>query len=298
MNPIPDAECGINNQFSTLAQVISSVGNVRSITAIQNDGERDLAVTRTLIYAPLSAFGSTLAAGNQHTCTTKEGSLYCWGENTFTQLGIGNIAGPLYLPRRVSHSNINKPSYFFEQVGNGDSHSCGLSTDRIAYCWGDNLFWQLGNSSNFSTETPTTVYGEIPDDSPIPIKVNMSQVEGGTFKQISVGAYHSCGLSDLNKVYCWGSNLFSQIGNKHTASGLSSILSADRPTLVSIPGNVTQISAGHSHNCALTSVGDIWCWGLIKTDNLEILPKQLIHQKILWLLYLVDKWRQVKNSNM
>ena len=264
MNPIPDAACGINNQFSTLAQVISSVGNVRSITAIQNDGERDLAVTRTLIYAPLSAFGSTLAAGNQHTCTTKEGSLYCWGENAFTQLGIGDIAGPLFLPRRVSHSNINKPSYFFEQVGNGDWHSCGLSTDRIAYCWGNNFYWQLGNSSNFATETPIPTlekpYTELPSNSPIPIKVNMSQVEGGTFKQISVGAFHSCGLSDLNKVYCWGSNTYSQIGNKYTPSNFV-IPSADRPTLVSIPGNVTQISAGHSHNCALTSVGDIWCWG-------------------------------------
>jgi alpha-tubulin suppressor-like RCC1 family protein len=270
MNPIPDADCGINNQFSTLAQVISSVGNVRSITAIQNDGERDLAVTRTLIYAPLSTFGSTLAVGNQHTCTTKEGSLYCWGENTYTQLGIGDIAGPLYLPRRVSHSNINKPSYFFEQVGNGDSHSCGLSTDRVAYCWGDNSLWQLGNSSNFATETPVTP--ETPDDSPIPIKVNMSQVEGGTFKQISVGADHACGLSDTNKVYCWGSQVKGQIGNRPpvppAATLTASASQVERPTLISIPGSVTQISSGHSHNCALTSVGDIWCWGYNKNRQL------------------------------
>lgn len=263
MNPIPDTNCGTNNQFSTIAQAIPLVANVRSVTATQYDGERDISAIRTLLYAPLSSFGTTLAAGNQHTCTTKEGSLYCWGSNSQHQLGVGDISGPFNTPLRVSHSNLNKPSFFFEQIGNGYSHSCGLSTDRIAYCWGDNTYWQLGNSLNFTTEPPTAA--ETPDDSPIPVKVNMSQVEGGTFKQISVGADHTCGLSDTNKVYCWGRQNKGQIGNrpaKPTAAAINDFISqVERPTLISIPGSATQISAGHSHSCALTSTGDIWCWG-------------------------------------
>ncbi|MEI7441268.1 MAG: hypothetical protein WCK43_06510, partial [bacterium] len=263
MNPIPDANCGTNNQFSTLAQAIPLVANVRSVTATQYDGERDISSIRTLLYAPLSSFGTTLAAGNQHTCTTKEGSLYCWGDNSQRQLGVGDISGSLYTPLRVSHSNLNKPSFFFEQIGNGALHSCGLSTDRVAYCWGDNTYWQLGNSLNFSTEPPTAT--EVPADSPIPVKVNMSQVEGGTFKQISVGAEHTCGLSDTNKVYCWGRQNKGQIGNRPAKPPAATIDASqsqvERPTLISIPGSATQISAGHSHSCALTSTGDIWCWG-------------------------------------
>ncbi len=263
MKPIPDAECAINNQFSTIAQAIPSVGNVRSVTATQNDGEKDTSSSRILIYSPLSSFGLSLAAGNQHTCTTKEGTLYCWGENEQRQLGVGDINGPLYLPLRASHSNLNKPSYFFEQVGNGDYHSCALSTDRIAYCWGDNRFWQLGNSLNFATEPLPNP--EVPNDSPVPVKVNMSQVEGGTFKEISVGSEHTCGLSDTGKVYCWGRQNMGQIGNRPplpaSATPDAPASQVERPTLISIPGTITQISAGHSHSCALTSAGDIWCWG-------------------------------------
>lgn len=263
MKPIPDAECAINNQFSTIAQAIPSVGNVRSVTATQNDGEKDTSSSRILIYSPLSSFGQSLAAGNQHTCTTKEGTLYCWGENDQRQLGVGDINGPLYLPLRASHSNLNKPSYFFEQIGNGDYHSCALSTDRLAYCWGDNRFWQLGNSLNFATEPLANP--EEPNDSPVPVKVNMSQVEGGTFKEISVGSEHTCALSDTGKVYCWGRQNMGQIGNRPplpaSATPDAPASQVERPTLISIPGTINQISAGHSHSCALTSAGDIWCWG-------------------------------------
>jgi alpha-tubulin suppressor-like RCC1 family protein len=93
----------------------------------------------------------------------------------------------------------------------------------------------------------------------------MSQVEGGTFKQLSVGADHACGLSDTSKVYCWGRQNKGQIGNRPSpppaASIDLSVSQVERPTLISIPASVTQISAGHSHNCALTTLGDIWCWG-------------------------------------
>ncbi len=264
---IANAEC-VNNFFKVQTKISAASGAQRSIVAIQSDGEINQSTQRTLSYAPLSSFGNTISAGLLHTCGTKDGSLYCWGLGIFGQLGIDSSSPLLnsgaYKPTLTSHSNLNRNSYFFEQIGTGKYHSCGLSTDRIAYCWGANGSWQLGNSLIFKPDDIVeTNTGGL--SSTLPLKVNMSQVEGGTFKQISVGGNHSCGLSDTNKVYCWGANGKGQIGNKPKTPGNDYI---QRPILVSIGANVTQISAGDFHTCALTSAGDIWCWGNNKYSQL------------------------------
>lgn len=255
---IANTDC-INNYFSVQTKISAASGVQRSIVAIQSDGEINQSAQRILNYAPLSSFGTTISAGNQHTCGTKDGTLYCWGDPTNDKLGLddGNSSSEVKTPLRTSRSNLNKNSFLFEQIETGAEHSCALSTDRIAYCWGNNVKWQLGNSLIVKPDDVVdTDKGS--DSSPLPVKINMSQVEGGTFKQITVGANHSCGLSDTNKVYCWGQNDNGQTGNKPTKD---TNIFTQRATLIPIPAIISQISAGHSHTCALSTSGDIWCWG-------------------------------------
>lgn len=56
-------------------------------------------------------------------------------------------------------------------------------------------------------------------DSHIPVSVNMSGILAGkVIRRISIGAFHTCVYATDNKIYCWGSNNYGQLGNNSTAN--------------------------------------------------------------------------------
>ena len=124
-------------------------------------------------------------------------------------------------------------------VSSGGIHSCGLTSDGAAYCWGDNMFGQLGNGGFIDSDTPVEVVG------------------GHAFSEISAGVVHTCGLTTAGDAYCWGRNLEGRLGD-----GTSS-LSTGTPTPVLVLGGYdwVDVSAGNAHTCGVTTVGAAYCWG-------------------------------------
>jgi len=96
----------------------------------------------------------SVSAGFNHSCgVVKGGTAYCWGDNDLGQLGNGTIARSR-IPTAVSGG------LSFAVVGAGFFyHTCGLTAGGAAYCWGDNVFGQLGNSSRPGSSTPVAVSG-------------------------------------------------------------------------------------------------------------------------------------------
>jgi alpha-tubulin suppressor-like RCC1 family protein len=47
----------------------------------------------------------------------------------------------------------------FRQVSAGAIHSCGLTPDDLAYCWGYNSEGQLGDGTTTTKVTPIAVLG-------------------------------------------------------------------------------------------------------------------------------------------
>ena len=49
----------------------------------------------------------------------------------------------------------------FRQISGGLFHTCGVATDDRAYCWGQNVYGQLGDGTTTSRARPTPVTGNL-----------------------------------------------------------------------------------------------------------------------------------------
>src|SRR5206468_198107 len=121
---------------------------------------------------------------------------YCWGRNVKGRLGIGGQVNIIF-PQPTA---VSRPP--FVMVAAGLDHTCGLTSTHDVYCWGDNLYGELGiGSSDFDSHvTPQLVPG------------------GVAFIQISAGRYHTCGVASDNRTYCWGNNGSGQLGDGSTTN--------------------------------------------------------------------------------
>ena len=175
-----------------------------------------------------------ISVGSHHSCgLTKAGQAYCWGLNGEGAVGNGTTDDLIVAPSPVAGGLT------FAQISAGGSHTCGLIVGGQAYCWGWDVSGQLGNGAPLiSVSSPSLVAG------------------GLTFKQISSGLIHTCGVTTSGAAYCWGSNTFGEAGNGSFAAG------TNVPSRVAGGLTFTQVSAGSAHTCGLTAGGQAYCWGL------------------------------------
>ncbi len=97
---------------------------------------------------------------------------------------------------------VSSAALSFLQVSTGLFHTCGVTSDHRAFCWGQNHAGQLGDGTTHNDSTPVAVAG------------------GLHFLQVSAGVSHSCGVTTDNRAYCWGQNNFGKLGNGTLTSSL------------------------------------------------------------------------------
>ena len=85
------------------------------------------------------------------------------------------------------------------------------------------------------------------------------------FASISAGSMLVCGVGLDGYAYCWGGNEYGQVGSPSRSQciggGLEQIPCATRPQRVGLQEQLTAVSAGAFHACALTADGTAYCWG-------------------------------------
>lgn len=127
----------------------------------------------------------SIAVGQYHSCgATESGVTYCWGLAPGTgALGTGVLDE--YQPQPVAVQG--GPA--FTALSAGVFHTCGLTADGIAYCWGRNVHGQLGSYHA--------------DVSPVPIRVSTPHV----WRSISAGRDGTCGITPDDEMFCWGTEV-------------------------------------------------------------------------------------------
>lgn len=223
-----------------------------------------------------------VSAAKDFTAAVKnDGTLWMWGSNSSGQLGNGTRENS-YTPVQV------KGISDVEKVAAGISHVLALKKDGTVWAWGSNICGELGDGTYISKQEPTQVpgliakdiaagngfsiairkygnvvvwgnsgYGEEDDpvykDRSVPVVIK----DFNSAKMIAAGYDHGIALKADQSVWAWGSNGYGQFGFSLSEKALK------KKNAVRVPGTleIMQVSAGYSHNLALSRNGTVIGWG-------------------------------------
>ena len=159
-----------------------SLGNEHSCAILDNDsvvcwgmnnygqlGDNSTtnAKSPTFVHMPNGSKATKISSGSAHTCATIDnGSLYCWGHNKNSRLGIGTSGGVHKIPMFVSANQS------IVEISASSEHTCVLSENGSISCWGRNNYGQLGlghtgerntpNQLDWNTAPFSSIYGPAP----------------------------------------------------------------------------------------------------------------------------------------
>ncbi len=186
-----------------------------------------------------------VTAGDRHTCAISiDYRLYCWGDNSRGQLGIGAMGGTFASPQEVTgmHSDWNF-------VVAGAEHTCGVRNNSDLYCWGKNSDGQLGDGTTTHRAMPVRIGSAV-----------------GDWTSLALGERHTCGtVWDGTDLWCWGGN--TTPGRGITGQlGLGLVEQALTPQPVTLVGNSQTPSpmrpiAGRDFTCQADAGMYVSCWG-------------------------------------
>ncbi len=174
-----------------------------------------------------------LAAGDASTCARmSDGTVWCWGGNASSELGLPPDAGAVTTPSMVVGIQGSV------ELGAGSSSFYSRAADGSIRSWGSNRAGQLGSGLD-----PVT----LPRSSSPVLVAGFSDAVA-----VAGGREGACAVHASQSVACWGDNRASLIDGQ-----------AYRPTPVRAVGlsQIYAIAASANGSCAADVNGDVWCWG-------------------------------------
>ena len=127
---------------------------------------------------------AAIAAGDSHSCALNTlGAVLCWGANQHGQLGNGTTVD----------SNTPQPVFGLAtgvaSISAGAFHTCAITLDGTAHCWGLNSVGQLGIGGRSNSQTPR------------PVAVTVARVR---YASINAGTLETCAITMDGAAQCWG----------------------------------------------------------------------------------------------
>ncbi|HEY7613059.1 MAG TPA: hypothetical protein VH764_08685 [Gemmatimonadales bacterium] len=185
-----------------------------------------------------------ITAGKDHACAlTAGGAGFCWGGNTYGQVGNSTNVDQL---RPVPIFNGRT----WHTITAGGEFTCAVQVSpRAAWCWGLNTSAQYGiGDANARWWYPhNNVHG------------------GHLWEKMEAGGKHVCGITTSQKMYCWGAYEHGQLGADLCPGDglcLPGGTHAD-PSPTYGNRNWLDVDLGDEHTCAIEQRinNEVYCWG-------------------------------------
>ncbi len=213
-----------------------------------------------------------ITAGSRFACALYyDGTVWCWGDNTYGELGVPPDAGactysrpdaaPMTTP--CSPTPVKIPGVTnATHVTAGDGFACVTTSDERVLCWGENSEGALGHMMGGGTPPD----GVCATGTAGQTSCNSRPQEVGFFPplavrklsatQLAAGTSHACAVLSDGSVWCWGTN-YNRALDVPDAGQYSST-----PVQTGVSG-VTQLATPAVEvldMCALTGSGTVLCW--------------------------------------
>jgi hypothetical protein len=209
---------------------------------------------------------SKIALGEQHGCARKsDGTVWCWGEGAFGQLGDGRTdpGAPAPIPDLTDAVDIEA----------GGNHTCVRKDDGSVLCWGLGRAGQIPGgqdivliptalelvepavSIHLGPATTCVLVAEARPGCTGELALGTIPGEKPRVADMAVGNSHGCLLYEGGAVACWGANDQGQGG----VEGFD-----DLPTVVDVAGvgTASDVVVGDAFSCVLLEAdGGVACWG-------------------------------------
>jgi alpha-tubulin suppressor-like RCC1 family protein len=208
------------------------------------------------IPAPVAAISNarSVAAGASFTCSlAPDGTVMCWGANTFCELGNGcpisglpgSESGQVDDPVPVAVNGLSGPATAVvtgSDLDGGLPYACALLGGGTVECWGANDIGIVDDNTVLFI-APTAVSG----------------LSGAT--ALTTGTGFACALVSGGSVACWGDGPLGQAGARATSGSTT-------PLAVTGLSDAVAVAAGDFHACALVADGTVHCWGMNSSGEL------------------------------
>ncbi|MCB9091331.1 MAG: putative Ig domain-containing protein [Halobacteriovoraceae bacterium] len=189
-----------------------------------------------------------VSVGLDHICALHSGGkIFCWGEAFSGQLG-NNSTTDQVTPVEIDMSSYTETNNFIK-VAAGGSISCGIHSNGKAFCWGYDFYGQLGSNKVAAG-----------NKSLIPLEVDTSGLSiANDFVNIALNGSVACGIHSNSKLYCWGFNSYSQVGdnsNTHRYTPTEVDMS-----FAGLANAFIDVSIANNSTCAIHATKKVFCWG-------------------------------------
>ncbi len=190
-----------------------------------------------------------ISAGQGFNCVLNvAGTIRCWGDNTYGQLGNGskNPAGELSPVAVLGISNA-------VEISAGANHACALLADKRVKCWGYGYYGQIGVGTTLDVTTPQFV------------KNSSGSGDLTGVSALSAGYANTCVALEVDgSVYCWGFSFKGGLGNGVTDGSEPNWQLLPVPVKTSAAAfltGATEVATGQNTACAITASAVVYCWG-------------------------------------
>ncbi len=183
-------------------------------------------------------------SGSEWCAVTPAGRIACFTVDDLFRTGAFNPAA--LQPRVLTSFGPPLVTLAGAAAGAAPPVYCGVTAPGEAWCWGSNVFGQLGTGTKGGNEElPVRVASSVP------------------MMSIDVGREAVCATEFSGQPYCWGSNATALLGNT------TAITERLVPTPVVTPLRFFTLAVTLGGTaCGLTSAGQAACWGAATRDAL------------------------------
>lgn len=200
---------------------------------------------------------ATLGGSSYTTCAIlSDGTLRCWGANSYGQVGDGSRNTQRYTPA-IATVPAGKTPISVSSSSSDGAHICAIMDDGSLYCWGLNNQGQLGLGHYCQSGSYVDGCNGGSGHS-TPTQVNLPT--GRTAEAVATGQSHTCVILDDGSVWCWGDNGYGRLGLGNSSNS-GDWRYTPNPVMMPSGTSAIAISLGADHSCMVVDDGRAFCWG-------------------------------------